>query len=230
MLRGSFFKRFLSITVMIPIFLFVVLKGGIGFALLVVLSLLVSLFEMFGMARKLNKQTFIVFSVFALYFVVSHLLFYNLREEVAGGLFFLIVMIVTVWACDTGAYLSGKLIGGKKMAPEISPNKTWAGLIGGTFFAGLFMELVCLLSGFLENYSVINDMDNLLFCFSAFIIGCFIALLGQAGDLIISMLKRKSGVKDTGGLIPGHGGLLDRIDSLLLVSPIFTLFVMIVFS
>jgi phosphatidate cytidylyltransferase len=112
------------------------------------------------------------------------------------------VMVVT-WATDICAYFAGRGIGGPKLAPKISPNKTWAGLIGGMVGAGL--------AGW-----GIAALFDLQFPFQW--IGAPMAVLAQAGDLYESWLKRRAGVKDSGTLLPGHGGLLDRADGLLVVA------------
>lgn len=111
-------------------------------------------------------------------------------------------MIVT-WSTDIFAYFAGRSIGGPKLAPKISPNKTWAGLIGGMAGAGL---LGAALASALEL--------NLLFLLA----GAPMGLLAQLGDLFESAMKRKAGVKDSGTILPGHGGVLDRLDGLLPVS------------
>ena len=122
-----------------------------------------------------------------------------------------------VWAADIGAFFVGKYFGGPKMAPRISPNKTWAGLGGGCDFAGVIAILFFCVNVLVSPEAVFSWMGVVLI----FVLGVVIALAGQAGDLLISAMKRKTGVKDTGTLIPGHGGLLDRIDSMLLAAPVF---------
>jgi phosphatidate cytidylyltransferase len=110
-----------------------------------------------------------------------------------------------VWASDIGAYAFGRLIGGPKLAPALSPNKTWAGAIGGLASAMVVGQLAAAFFA--------GDPPAVLFAISA-----FVAIAAQVGDLIESFAKRCFNVKDSGGLIPGHGGLLDRLDSLLLAS------------
>lgn len=113
-------------------------------------------------------------------------------------------MIVT-WATDIGAYFAGRAIGGPKLAPRISPNKTWAGLAGGIVAAGL--------AGWLVAGSEIFALG------APFLwLGAPMAILAQAGDLYESWEKRRAGVKDSGSLLPGHGGVLDRVDGLLPVA------------
>lgn len=113
-------------------------------------------------------------------------------------------MIVT-WATDIGAYFAGRTIGGPKLAPRISPNKTWAGLAGGVAAAGL--------AGWLVAGAEIFSLG------APFLwLGAPMAVLAQAGDLYESWEKRRAGVKDSGSLLPGHGGVLDRVDGLLPVA------------
>ena len=118
-------------------------------------------------------------------------------------------VLLLVWAADIGAYFAGKRFGRVKLAPEISPGKTWEGVIGG-------LLLVVLLT--LARSAVIEtDLMVLVpFCLA-------VASLSIVGDLTVSMFKRTSGVKDSGKLFPGHGGMLDRIDSLSAAAPLFAL-------
>jgi phosphatidate cytidylyltransferase len=140
----------------------------------------------------------------ALYIGLAVLALSLLRGEprgsaIVGGLF------VAVWTADTAALLLGRLIGGPKLAPDLSPNKTWAGFLGGTVAAGAAESIyVAALGG-----------DPL----SAAIFGILLALSGHCGDLFESWVKRQFRAKNTGRLIPGHGGMLDRIDSLLFAAP-----------
>lgn len=131
-----------------------------------------------------------------------------------NGSILLLWLFVLVWATDSGAYFFGKLIGGPKLAPSVSPGKTWAGLFGGVFCSVLW----CTSAGL---YLVIGSAIELVG------LGIMLAVLAQSGDLLISKAKRKLLVKDTGGLLPGHGGLLDRVDSLLLTVPAFTVFLIV---
>jgi phosphatidate cytidylyltransferase len=114
-------------------------------------------------------------------------------------------LFVAVWTADTAALLLGRMIGGPKLAPELSPNKTWAGFVGGTLAAGVAESIYVFLLGGLA-------LEGAAF-------GIFIALAGHCGDLFESWVKRQFRAKNTGSLIPGHGGMLDRIDSLLFAAP-----------
>jgi phosphatidate cytidylyltransferase len=119
-------------------------------------------------------------------------------------------LLTIIWAMDIGAYFAGSLIGGPKLAPRISPKKTWAGLIGGASTA-------CLVSWLVSDALVVTTE---LF---AVLAGLGLALWSQIGDLIESMIKRHFDVKDSGAIIPGHGGVLDRIDSLLFTLPLLVI-------
>lgn len=126
-----------------------------------------------------------------------------LRSEPAGTatMFWLLAM---VWAIDTAAYVAGKTIGGPKLAPRISPKKTWAGLVGGLLAAFLVGLAAALIVGSDKIWQV------------ALLSGA-LAIVEQIGDMAESFAKRRFGVKDSGNLIPGHGGLLDRLDGMLAV-------------
>lgn len=119
-------------------------------------------------------------------------------------------VIAVVIATDTGAYFSGRAIGGPKIAPRISPSKTWAGLVGGAIAAGLVAA-----GAFVYNT---GEFELRPMLFIAFAIGAVLAVLAQAGDFFESWLKRRAGVKDSSRLIPGHGGVFDRIDGMLPVA------------
>ncbi len=141
-----------------------------------------------------------------------------LRNFTDNGLYNMLTLLFIVWASDIFAYFSGKSIGGPKLAPSISPKKTWAGLIGGSVGAGVIagaMASPWLLD--LTGAATIGGMGMIGY----FILGFVLSVVGQAGDLLISIFKRHYGVKDTGTIIPGHGGILDRIDALLLVAIVF---------
>lgn len=133
-----------------------------------------------------------------------------LRAHPDGFLLTLWAMAL-VWASDTAAYFAGRLIGGPKLAPAISPNKTWAGFLGGMAGAGVFGA--ALAAGF--GLPLVLALCTPL-----------LAALSQGGDLYESHLKRKAGVKDSGNLLPGHGGVLDRLDGLVAVAPVAALLVL----
>ena len=121
-----------------------------------------------------------------------------------------LVLLGVVWLCDIGAYTAGHLIGGPRLVPRISPNKTWAGAVGGLLLPIIVMMAVVRFGGDTEP--------------RVFVITCagvtVIALAAQVGDILESAAKRHFGIKDSGWIMPGHGGILDRIDGLLLAAPV----------
>jgi phosphatidate cytidylyltransferase len=119
-------------------------------------------------------------------------------------------LFVLIWSSDTFAYLTGKFFGKHKMAPKISPKKTWEGYIGG-------VVLTLILSYFIERYQ--HDLRG-----NWMVVGFLVAAFAPLGDLVESQLKRNFGVKDSGNLIPGHGGVLDRLDSFLICVPVVYLY------
>lgn len=130
----------------------------------------------------------------------------------ADGTWLILLLLLIVWAADVGAYFAGKAFGKTKLAPHISPGKTRAGLAGGLVLA----PVVALFAANLMPLGHIETINLLLVSLVA-------ALVSVGGDLMISLHKRTSGYKDSGQLLPGHGGILDRLDSLLVAAPFFAL-------
>jgi phosphatidate cytidylyltransferase len=119
-------------------------------------------------------------------------------------------MFLIIWTTDITAYFTGKILGGKKLAPKISPGKTWSGFYGG--FLG------AILVGLLSSLIFVGSVYFFL------VLSIFISIISQLSDLLESKFKRIFGVKDSGNLIPGHGGVLDRLDGMILSAP-FLLFI-----
>ena len=141
---------------------------------------------------------------FYLGWVGSHFI---LIRALPAGLGWLLTALPATWLADAGAYTIGRKFGKSKMTPHLSPNKTWAGLLGGTLagtLSGLLLVLLWRSVGFLPPDTPI---------WQGLVMGFVLSILTPAGDLFISLFKRTAGVKDTGNLIPGHGGILDRIDT-----------------
>jgi phosphatidate cytidylyltransferase len=126
-----------------------------------------------------------------------------------------LVLVLGVWTYDTGAYLVGGRIGGPRFLSHLSPSKTYAGLVGG------------IIATTIVEGALVGSMGQS--AVAGAVLGPLLALGAQAGDLAESMLKRAAGAKDSGTLIPGHGGLLDRVDSFLFAAPVVTLYVLVVF-
>jgi phosphatidate cytidylyltransferase len=134
-----------------------------------------------------------------------------LRDDPVAGRADILFLVLTVWAGDIGAYLVGRWIGGPKLAPRISPGKTWSGAAGG-LIGGCLCGLVVahLFSAPATEWRVIG-------------VAALLGVVAQGGDLLESRIKRRFGVKDSGRTIPGHGGLLDRLDGLLTAAPVAAL-------
>lgn len=124
-----------------------------------------------------------------------------------------VTYIAPVIAVDVGAYFVGRAVGGPKIAPRLSPSKTWAGLAGGAAGASLVVVGV-VISGWFPDAAGAASVTGLALAIAA---GCMIAVIAQAGDFFESWMKRRAGVKDSSGLIPGHGGVFDRVDGFLAV-------------
>lgn len=207
-------KRTLSAVIMIPLVLLAVYWGNWLFYLMVFGLTVLSLYEWNMMAAKTEKRARYA-ALGALYIFTGFVFCIMVREH--EGLGAAVVFLLMIWAADIGAYFPGKTIGGPKMSPKISPNKTWAGLAGACVFGGLVGFLYLLGAGLLSVESHF-EVPSLI---GIFVTGMLMGLFGQGGDLVVSAMKRTAKVKDTGALIPGHGGLLDRIDSMLLAAPVF---------
>lgn len=136
----------------------------------------------------------------------------NINELYNQGGYLIISIFATIWICDSAAFFGGTALGKHKLFPRVSPKKSWEGAIFGFVFAILAMILAK------------NIVLDFLSFKDAFVIGFIIGTLGQIGDLVESLLKRDAGVKDSSNLIPGHGGIFDRFDSLLFSSPIIYLY------
>jgi phosphatidate cytidylyltransferase len=129
---------------------------------------------------------------------------------------FILFILFSVWISDSAAYFIGKSFGKHKLAPRVSPKKTWEGALAG--FIGGAAGFVLLSILFLDGFALVHSI----------VIGIIIGTIGQIGDLAESKLKRDAGVKDSSDLIPGHGGVLDRFDSLLLIMPVVALYIFII--
>lgn len=143
-------------------------------------------------------------------------LFYLLVMQL-DGLFLLFILLSVTSIADIGAYFTGVLIGKHKMSPVISPKKTYEGLVGGIVFGEVAVFLVCFIFKHAVGYLTVNYVATLLFA-------PLLILAGVLGDLFASLVKRHAGIKDYGTVFPGHGGFMDRLDSILAAAPLMLLF------
>tara|TARA_B100001564_G_scaffold326538_1_gene308852 strand:- start:167 stop:814 length:648 start_codon:yes stop_codon:yes gene_type:complete len=214
-MNNELLTRILSSLVLIPIVSFFIIKGSFFFNFFILVLLFITLYEWHYLSFKrvyyLPGFIFIFFSLYT---------FYILRNEEYYSFFWLIFLICI--ATDLGGYIFGKILKGPKLT-KISPNKTYAGMLGGfilsIIFASIYLNNLTLFS--LENTDKEMEVKIIIIVLS-------ISFISQVGDLIISFFKRKSKIKNTGNIIPGHGGILDRIDGMIFAFPYVFILIKIV--
>ena len=210
----EFEKRLLSSFILIPIAIFFIIQGSIFFIFFLSILFLVTSYEWFQMSKRNNllKLLGIIFLLFSFYTA------FEIREH-KNFKYFLFIVVVCIFT-DIGGYIFGKIFNGPKLT-KISPNKTYAGVFG-SFLLSLIAGLIY--TNYFFAKKEVTDADHLLI----FLIILFISFISQIGDLVISYFKRKAKLKDTGKILPGHGGLLDRIDGLIFVFPTIYLVILII--
>ncbi len=204
-MKKEFIKRILSTAILIPLVVFFIIKGSFFFTFFLLVCFLISTYEWYNMTKKNNILIpgfiFLLFS-----FISTNVLRVSNNEDYYTT--FLTVIIVCI-STDIGGYVFGNLFKGPKLT-KISPNKTYAGVIGSYFLSIISFNIFFNFS-YLHN---INKLDAEIFIFVI-----LISTVSQFGDLVVSYFKRKSKLKNTGIIIPGHGGLLDRIDGMIFAFP-----------
>ncbi len=217
--------RAASAAVMIAVSALAIWLGGAYWSLFVLLISAGIFWEFWrlagGVSRGFNGQ--ILWSFFGLIYI-GLAAFMLIEQRHQAGAMAILPIVGAVVATDIGAYFSGRLIGGPKIAPAISPSKTWAGLGGGIVGATLAFAAFSYPEWKADASAGIGcDADGVCaFPWIVMIIhGAVIAIVAQAGDFFESWMKRKAGVKDSSRLIPGHGGLFDRMDGLIAVCAVF---------
>ena len=201
MINSEFVKRFLSSIILIPLIVFIVLFKPFVIKYLLLILLIISLFEWTNIIS--NK-----FIIFLGYLFILFSFYSAFQISLANSKYFFLILMICI-STDIGGYIFGNIFKGPKLT-KISPNKTYSGLIGSFF---LTLLIFFILTEFYISSSFINVFNVYLVLILSFI--------SQIGDLIISYFKRINNIKDTGSFIPGHGGLLDRIDGMLFVFPSF---------
>ena len=204
-MNNEFEKRLLTSFLIIPLALFFIISGSLFFTLFLSIIFLISIYEWFKLTKNL-KFSKIIGTIFILFSIYSA---YLLRNE-QGVYVFIFIILISILT-DIGGYLFGKTFKGPKLT-KISPNKTYSGVIG-SFFLSIIGGLIYfnLLMG---NIPLRAEQH-----IGVLIIIFLISLVSQLGDLIISFFKRIAKIKNTGTILPGHGGLLDRIDGIIFTIP-----------
>ena len=199
-MSDEFIKRFVSSIILLPLSFYFIIQGSFFLIFFTIICFIVACFEWHTMSKKKNYYIYgFLFLIFSFY------TFYELSIELIGVFYVIIICSST----DIGGYVFGKIFKGPKLI-KISPNKTYAGMIGG-----YFLSLISL--------SVIINFIDYKTTTILFLLTILISTVSQIGDIIISYFKRLSKIKNTGKLIPGHGGLLDRVDGMIFAFPIYYL-------
>ena len=196
----EFIKRVVSSIILLPLTIYFIIQGSFLLIFFIVICLTVACLEWHMMSKK---KSYYIYGFFFLIF--SFYTFYELSIELIDVFY----VIITCSSTDIGGYVFGKLFKGPKLT-KISPKKTYAGMFGGYFLSLISLSVII---SFL-------DYDTSLVLF---LLTILISTVSQLGDIIISYFKRLSKIKNTGKLIPGHGGLLDRIDGMIFAFPVYYL-------
>ncbi|WP_440618493.1 phosphatidate cytidylyltransferase [Candidatus Pelagibacter sp. HIMB1493] len=210
----NIFRRIFTSIILLSTLLFSIFQSKLLWLLLVFVASIICIFESLNILKIFIKRNSVYyFSIlltllyFIYFFIISWLSY-------SYSITFLLFVIFVVISSDSGGYIIGKLIGGYKLT-KISPNKTISGSIGSFIFSllpCLFFQITFIYSKNL-NYKIDNIFEVLIY-------SLFLSLICQIGDLFVSYFKRKANVKHTGKILPGHGGLLDRVDGLIFVLPV----------
>ena len=204
MIKDELRKRVLSSFILIPTVFFVIIEGSFLFNFFIFICFIISAYEWIQMSKS-NIQ-----KIFGLFFIIfSFFTIFKIRNDFNQDYFHILLIAIICISTDTGGYFFGKLLKGPKLT-KLSPNKTYAGVLGSFLFSIiitiLFFELTLKIHNF--KYSV-----------ETFIFVLIVTLVSQIGDIIVSFFKRLSKIKDTGNIIPGHGGILDRVDGMIFAYP-----------
>ena len=204
MIKNELTKRVISSLILIPVVLFIIIEGSILFNLFISICFVITAYEWLQMS-KLNIQ-----KIFGLFFIIiSFYTIYKIRNDFNQDYFRILLITIICISTDTGGYICGKLLKGPKLT-KFSPNKTYAGVIG-SFLLSIIITILF--------FKLSLKIHNFRFTEQTFIFVLVVSLVSQMGDIIISYFKRLFKVKDTGNIIPGHGGILDRIDGMIFAYP-----------
>ena len=206
-MKNELNKRLISSLIIIPLTFFFIIKGSYPFNIFLFVCLFISFYEWYLMSKRLKYHLFGYILLCISFYSVFSLRNHFGDESLALFLFVLLICIFT----DLGGYVFGNIFKGPKLT-SISPNKTYSGMIGGYFCSFTIILFVFVYSKLLFDVSFKWSIETFIYVF-------LISTVSQVGDLIISYFKRLSKIKDTGKIIPGHGGILDRIDGMIFAFP-----------
>ena len=192
--------RSLAAIVLVAVAIGAVLFGGYYFAVLVAAGATAVFYEWTRISRGWGPGWYVGGFIYALIAALSLLW---IRDRADNGVALVMWVFLIVWATDVGAYFAGRAIGGPKLAPTISPKKTWAGFYGGVAAATVLGTVWVYVTGLAPTFLLLAPLFS---------------VAAQGGDLFESWMKRRAGLKDSGNLLPGHGGVFDRLDGLLPVA------------
>ena len=198
-------KRLLSSLILIPLVLFFIIKGSYLFIFFILICFLIASHEWYKMS---NKKSYFLPGFFFL--ILSFYSAYEIRINLDNNFELFIYILIICISTDLGGYIFGKIFKGPKLT-RISPKKTYSGVIGSYLLSIIFIYLFINSSYFLTTLGI---------TYNNFILILLISTVSQFGDITISFFKRLSKIKDTGKIIPGHGGLLDRIDGMIFAFPV----------
>ncbi|MCC8415843.1 MAG: phosphatidate cytidylyltransferase [Rickettsia endosymbiont of Gnoriste bilineata] len=215
--KSNIATRILSALVIGPVFIISIISIKSLFYILMLLIAVGMLYEWYQMTKPSITKSSFLYGLFGLIIIPIPIISLVIIATEDKNRWLLLLYFTIIWSVDVFAMIGGKNIGGIKLAPKISPNKTWSGLITGVLASGVAAFLLSLLPGFdLPTYYLLNKRHLIIAAFC-------LALIAQMSDLFISYFKRKFAIKDSGTIIPGHGGVLDRFDSIILTAPILFL-------
>ena len=204
MIKEEIVKRILSSIILIPTVLFFIIKGSFLFNFFIFICFLITTYEWL----KLSKNNLLkLFGT--IFIVISFYTIFNIRNEFDRDYFHLLLVVIICVSTDIGGYVFGNIFKGPKLT-KISPKKTYSGVIGSFLLSLIFTNLF---------FDFLSNVETFEFTKEMFLFILLISLVSQIGDIIISYFKRKSKIKDTGTIIPGHGGILDRIDGMIFALP-----------
>ena len=204
MIKEEIIKRILSSIILLPTVLFFIIKGSFLFNFFIFICFLITTYEWL----KLSKNNLLKL-LGTIFIVISFYTIFNIRNEFDRDYYHLLLVVIICVSTDIGGYVFGNIFKGPKLT-RISPKKTYSGVIGSFLLSLIFTNL------FLD---FLSNVETFEFTKEMFLFILLVSLVSQIGGIIISYFKRKSKIKDTGTIIPGHGGILDRIDGMIFAFP-----------